>query len=174
MVRSHDRCFVQHPGAGVCSRLRGGRLNFYLRERTGAAAAAPPLAKASRSIFASSSIASRRDSASSLRLTAETACMIFVAGSSISVDAPAEAAAFAAARQARRHVSFRRKSGQNSWDLAARRPTILTSCQAADPLARRPSRRGRLELHGGTPAARRSLRIFRQSRRLPCRGEAGM
>src|SRR5207248_6743007 len=54
------------------------------------------------------------------------------------------------------------------------RPTTLTSCQAADPLARRPSRRGRLELHGGTPAAHRSLRITRQSRRLPCRSLVGM
>src|SRR5947199_5777445 len=32
---------------------------------------------------------------------------------------------------------------------------------------------GGSELHGGTPAAHRSLRIFRQSRRLPCRGGAG-
>src|SRR5205823_3732519 len=46
--------------------------------------------------------------------------------------------------------------------------------KAAGPLARRPSRLGRLELHGGMAAAHRSLRIFRQSRRPPRRGEAGM
>jgi len=52
--------------------------------RSSDAAAAPPLAKASRLILASSSITSARDSASSLRLTAETAFMILVTGGSIS------------------------------------------------------------------------------------------
>ena len=43
--------------------------------------------------------------------------------------------------------------------LAGRKPNYphkLT--KAAGPLARRPSRLGRLELHGGTPAAVRSCR----------------
>src|ERR1051325_5347926 len=46
--------------------------------------------------------------------------------------------------------------------------------KAAGPLARRRSRLGRLQLHAGTAAAPRSLRITRQSRRLPCRSVVGM
>src|ERR1041384_3859722 len=42
--------------------------------------------------------------------------------------------------------------------------TVLTSCQAADPLDRRPSRLGRLELLGGMAGAVRSLRIYIVSR----------
>ena len=44
------------------------------------------------------------------------------------------------------------------------RLTALSSCQAAGPLARRPSRLGRLELHGGMAAAPRSLRTLVVSR----------
>jgi hypothetical protein len=49
--------------------------------------------------------------------------------------------------------------------------------QADKPPVRWPGGRaasGGSELHGGTPAAHRSLRIFRQSPRLPCRVGAGM
>jgi hypothetical protein len=42
--------------------------------------------------------------------------------------------------------------------------TALTSCQAANPLDRRPSRLGRLELHGGMAGAHRSLRTSVVSR----------
>ena len=74
-----------------------------------------------------------------------------------------------------RNVAQPRPSSEQAYGAMRKRPNDphkLT--KAAGLRARRRSRLGRLQLRGVTPAARRSVRITRQSRRLLFRCEVGM
>ena len=156
------------------ARLRSGRVNMYFRRRAFDAAAQPPLAKAPRSVLASKRTTSANRFCSVAKTDErESGCTLFRRSRSHLCEGFDGSGGGASARRA--HRTF--YSSREPWKatkLAGRKPNYAHKLtKAAGPLARRPGRLGRLELHGGMVAAHRSLRIFRQSRRPPCRGEAG-
>jgi hypothetical protein len=68
-------------------------------------------------------------------------------------------------------LATRRSTRISRYQTRANYPHKLTKPPGPGPAAEAAS--GGSELHGGMAAAHRSLRIPRQSRRPPCRGEAG-